>query len=417
MNKVYVLGGAQTDFSRNWTKEGKNVIALLREIIDDGLNNVGLTYENIADLNHEGKIACFVGNFIGEYYINQGHLGALLTEVHPAFHGVPSARYEAACASGSAALDAAIAKIRSEDVDVAIVIGWELMKTVDSKTCGDYLGRAAYYKQEAKGVDFPFPKLFGNLANETIKKYGLDEKQYLEDLAKISVKNYSNAKKNPKAQTKKWFMSLDQARNRGTDTNALVGGMLAVSDCSQVTDGAAVVVLASEKYLQEKNLKKDLPIVKGWGHRVAPMRFDKKIQESANSTYILPWTKQAIEDAYKKANLTVEDIDFFETHDCFTSSEYVAISAFGIEEPGQEHKAIENGRVYFDGDKPINPSGGLIGCGHPVGASGVRMFLDLYNQVTQQAGEYQLKKSDNGMMLNIGGSATTNYAFIIGKDN
>ena len=158
------------------------------------------------------------------------------------------------------------------------------------------------------------------------------------------------------------------------------------------------------------------PIVKGWGHRVAPMRFEEKIKESENCKYILPWTRQAVIDAYHRANLTVDDMDFFETHDCFTSSEFVAISAFGITEPGKECEAIENDIISFYGSKPINPSGGLIGCGHPVGATGVRMFLDLYKQVTGQAEGYQLKKADNGMMLNIGGTATTNYTFIIGRD-
>ena len=109
------------------------------------------------------------------------------------------------------------------------------------------------------------------------------------------------------------------------------------------------------------------------------------------------------------------DIDVFETHDCFTSSEYAAISAFGISEPGKEYEAVENGVIAFDGAKPVNPSGGLIGCGHPVGASGARMFVDLYKQVTGQAGKYQVKDARNGMMLNIGGSATTNYVFIVGK--
>lgn len=416
MSKVYILGGAQTDFSRNWTKEGKNVVALLKETIDDGLKSVSLTYEDVAELNRTGDIACFVGNFIGEYYVDQGHLGALLTEVDPAFYGVPSARYEAACASGSAALDAAITKIRVEDYKVVLVIGWEMMKTVDSKVCGDYLGRAALYEEEAKGMDFPFPKLFGQLATETIKKYQLDEKRYLDNLAKISVKNYENAKHNPKAQTRKWFMDQKQASLRGTDTNPLVGGKLAISDCSQVTDGAAIVFLGTETYVKDTYGSEVFPIVKGWGHRVAPMSFNKKMLESSEHAYLLPWTRQAVVDAYERASLTVDDMDFYETHDCFTSSEYAAISAFGIEAPGEEYKAIENGRILKDGDKPINPSGGLIGCGHPVGGSGVRMFLDLFKQVSGKAQGYQLAYVKNGMMLNIGGSATTNYVYIVGME-
>lgn len=414
MSKVYILGGAQTDFERNWTKEGKGMVALLKEAVADGLEGAGLTFDDIKKLNEDNRVSCFVGNFIAEKYVNQGHLGAFLTEVNPAFYGVPSARYEAACASSSVAIDAAATKIRADEYDVCIVVGWELMKTVESRVGGDFLGRAAYYEKEGKGIDLPFPKLFGKLADETLKKYPeLDEKRYMDALAKISVINYSNAKRNPLAQTRKWFMSYEQASTRDTDTNPLVGGKLGVSDCSQVTDGAAVVVLASETFIKERKIE-GKPIIKGYGHRTAPMLFEKKMEDNQRSDYTLPWTRKACVDAYKRANLTVDDIDFFETHDCFTSSEYAAISAFGITEPGKEYEAIESGRIAFDGDKPINPSGGLIGCGHPVGASGARMLLDLYKQVTGTANGYQIKGAKNGMMLNIGGSATTNYVFIVG---
>lgn len=419
MKQVFVLGGAQTDFERNWTKEGKNVIALLKEVISDALDDVGLSFDDIKMLNKDNRVACCVGNFIAEDYINQGHLGALLTEVDPAFYGVPSARYEAACASSSVALDAGITKIKAGDYDLVMVIGWELMKTVDSKVCGDILGRAAYYEKEGKDIYFPFPKLFGKLADETIEKYRVDEKRYMDALAQISVINYSNAKRNPFAQTRKWFMDFEQARHRGTETNPQIGGRLGISDCSQVTDGAAVVLLASEEMMKKLG-KANAPIVKGYGHRTAPMLFEKKMADNADSAYVLPWTRQAVEDAYRRSGVSVEDIDVFETHDCFTSSEYAAISAFGITEPGKEYEAVENGIITFEGEKPINPSGGLIGCGHPVGASGCRMFLDLYKQVAGKAGDYQVIKNGklprNGMMLNIGGTATTNYVFVIGSE-
>lgn len=415
MRKVYVLGGAQTDFERNWTKEGKNLVALLKEVVSDGLSDAGITWEDIVEQNRNNKVGCFVGNFVAEKYIEQGHLGAFLTEVDTAFYGVPSARYEAACASGSVAIDAAQAKIQTGEYDLAIVVGWELMKTVSSQQGGNYLGLAAYYEKEGKGIDLPFPKLFGRLADETLNKYDIDENTYFDTLAMIADINYQNAKRNPLAQTRKWFMSFNQARHRGTETNPYVGGKLAVSDCSQVTDGAAIVILASEDFLNAKGLL-SRPIIKGYGHRTAPLLFDKKMDDNKKSEYILPWTRQTVVDAYRRSGLSVKDIDLFETHDCFTSSEYVAISCFGITSPGKEYEAINSGMISFNGKKPINPSGGLIGCGHPVGASGVRMFLDLYKQVTGKAGGYQVPGARNAMMLNIGGSATTNYTFIVGTD-
>lgn len=171
-------------------------------------------------------------------------------------------------------------------------------------------------------------------------------------------------------------------------------------------------MLCSEKFIVERGIK-EKPILKGYGHRVAPMLFNK-MADNEGPDYVLPWTRQAVMDAYRRSGLTVDDIDVFETHDCFTSSEYAAISAFGLTDPGKEYEDVEKGLIAIDGKKPINPNGGLIGCGHPVGASGARMFLDFYKQVSGTAGGYQVDGARNGMMLNIGGSATTNYVFVVG---
>lgn len=402
-------------------------MSMMREVVDDGLKATGLDYDEIKRLNKENRVAVFVGNFDAEQYANQGHLGAFLTEVHPAFYGVPGARYEAACASGSVALDAANTKLRAGDYDVAVVVGLEVMKTVSSSVGGDFLGTAAYYEKEAKGIAFPFPKLFGRLADSILERYGktVGEERIMNDLGEISAINYDNAKNNPKAQTRSWYMSKEHATTRGGDFNAAVGGKLAITDCSQVTDGAAVLVIANPEYAKEFSKKtgksmNQMAVLKGWGHRVAPLLFDKKVEESKDDPYILPWTRQAVVDAYGRAGLDIDQIDVIETHDCFTSSEYAAISAFGMTKPGEEYQAIEDGRIAYEGkvkdQKPVNPSGGLIGAGHPVGASGVRMALDLYKQVTDQAGEYQVEGAKNGLMLNIGGSATTNMTFVIGKE-
>ena len=280
-DKVYVLGGEQTDFQRNWSKEGKTFMSMMREIMTDALEKVGIEPSEIKKLNKDNRVAVFVGNFDAEQYTNQGHLGAFLTEVDPAFYGVPSARYEAACASGSVAIDAATTHIRAKDYDVAIVLGIEVMKTVSSTIGGDFLGTAAYYEKEAKGLSFPFPKLFGKLADVILERYKLKEEVFMDALAEISRINYDNAKRNPKSQTRSWFMNKEHAMNRGSETNMAVGGRLCITDCSQVTDGAAVVVLASKKYTDEYAKKKgiktsEIPQVKGWGHRVAPITFDAK---------------------------------------------------------------------------------------------------------------------------------------------
>ena len=122
-----------------------------------------------------------------------------------------------------------------------------------------------------------------------------------------------------------------------------------------------------------------------------------------------------IDDAFTRAEMQgVSNIDGIETHDCFTSTEYMAIDHFGITKPGESWKAIESGEIEMSGRIPINASGGLIGLGHPVGATGVRMLLDCYKQCTNTAGNYQIENAKNLSTLNIGGSATTVVSFVVG---
>ena len=416
MEKVYILGGAQTDFERNWTKEGKNVFAMLREVTETAFQQTDIPFEVVSELNRENKVGLFVGNFLAEDFIKQSHLGGLLTEINKVFYGIPSVRCEAACASGSVAIDMGATKIRSGEFDLSIVVGFEMMKTVNAEQGSQYIGKAALYETEAKDIPFAFPGIFSQLGDIFIKKYNLDEQQYMDALAYIANNNYENAKRNPNAQTRNWFMDLKQAKSRGTATNPYIKGRIAKSDCSQITDGAVMIMLASERFVRKYG-KERYPVIKGYAQRTAPFSFEKKIMESAGNEYVLPWTRKTVEEAYRKAGMNVKDIDFFETHDCFTPSEYAAISAFGITAPGQEYQAILDGTVLWGGKKPINPSGGLIGCGHPIGGTGVRMMLDLYKQVTGNASTYQVEGARNGMMLNLGGTATTNFAFIVGVEN
>jgi acetyl-CoA C-acetyltransferase len=404
---VYVLGGFQTDFARNWTKEGKHIAAMVRESVEGALAATGVEPGQIG-VGH-------VGNFAAELYSMQGHLGAFLVEVDPALRGLPTGRHEAACASGSIALLAASAEIEAGRYDCALVVGVEQMKTVGPAKGGDFLGTAAWYDLEAKGVEFPFPKLFGKLGDEYDKRYGLDDKH----LARISAINYANAKRNPKAQTRSWYMS--QAHAEGTDEyNGLIGGRIKISDCSQVTDGAVAVLLASPSFAAEYARKRGhglerLPRILGWGHATAPIRFDDKVADSAGNPYILPHTRRAITDALARAGLPdCWSLDAIETHDCFTTSEYMAIDHFGLTAPGQSWRAVEEGVIDFGGKLPINPSGGLIGAGHPVGATGVRQLLDAYLQVTDQAGDYQVANARRVATLNIGGSGTTSCVFVVG---
>jgi acetyl-CoA C-acetyltransferase len=405
---VYVLGGYQTDFARNWNKESKHIVAMMREAVLGGLEATAIKPKDI-QVGH-------VGNFAAELYCMQGHLGAFLVDIDPSLSGLPTARHEAACASGSIAILAASAEIEAGRYDLAMVVGVEQMKTVDPAKGGDFLGTAAWYEREAKGIEFPFPKLFGRLGDEYDKRFGLKD----EHLAHISAVNYSNAKRNPLAQTRNWYMTEDHARSQDK-FNSLIGGRIKVSDCSQVTDGAVSLFLASDKYAaayakRRGTALESIPRILGWGHHTAPIEFTTKVAESKKNPYVLPHTRQAILDAFQRAGIReCWDVDAIETHDCFTTSEYMAIDHFGLTKPGESWKAIEDGTIEMGGRLPINPSGGLIGAGHPVGATGTRQVLDAYKQLVAQAGDYQVDAARKVATLNIGGSGTTSVAFVVGK--
>ena len=189
------------------------------------------------------------------------------------------------------------------------------------------------------------------------------------------------------------------------------------TDCGQVTDGAAGIVVVSERFLARRADLAARPRAEilGWGHRTVGLPLAEKFRRSADEPYVLPHVRQTILDAFARARITdVGDLDAIETHDCFSMTEYAAIDHFGITAPGASWQAVEDGSITIGGRIPVNPSGGLIGVGHPVGATGVRMVLDAYKQVTAQAGDYQVDGARRVATLNIGGSTTTTAAFVLG---
>ncbi len=405
---VYILGGYQTDFARNWGRESKHIAAMMREAYEGSVI--------VTDVEPSDIDAVFVGNFAGELYCMQGHLSAFFIDFDRRLAGIPTIRFENACASSAVAALSAMAYIQAGIYDLVCLVGVEQMKTVPADKGGDFLGTAAWYERECAGIEFPFPKLFGKLGDEYDRRYGLDDRY----LARIATINYANAKRNPKAQTRSWFMSFEHASRTGK-YNAPVSGRIKVTDCSQITDGAICIYLASQEYARGYAKRRgrkidELARIEGWGHTTAPIEFAKKVSDSTDDRYVLPMTRKAITDAYRRAGIKdCWDLDVIETHDCFTTSEYMAIDHFGLTEPGECRRAIEEGVIEMGGKLPVNPSGGLIGCGHPVGATGARQLLDAYKQVAGTAGDYQVPGARKVATLNIGGTATTNVCFIVGR--
>lgn len=409
---VYILGGYQTDFSRNWAREGFEISDLLKEAVAQAAEDTGVPLSDVGSVH--------VGNFVAELFCNQGLLGGVLAEALPELAGKAASRHEAACASGSMAVLAGMTEIEAQRHDLVCVAGVELMKNVHGDVAAGYLGSAAWHGHEAHAVKYCWPHMFDLLSQEYDSRYGLDYRH----VARIAEINYENGRRNPNAQTRTWQFN-DASFSLDDEANPVINGRVRRNDCGQVTDGAACVFLASEPYAaayaKQRGLSLDtIPRIQGWGTRTMPISLATKLKTSASGNgndLIFPHVRDTIDDALRRAG--VEDVfqlSAIETHDCFAITEYMAIDHFGITAPGESWKAVEEGTVAFDGRLPINPSGGLIGCGHPVGATGVRMLLDAWRQVSGNAGDYQVAGADKVAALNIGGSTTTTACFVVGKD-
>jgi acetyl-CoA C-acetyltransferase len=404
---TYILGGWQSDFANNWARQGMEFVDAFSEVVGEGLNAVGLEPKDV-DTGH-------VGNFVGDLFAGQGLLGGFFGMVHPDFDGLPTSRHEAACASGSVAILAASAEIEAGRYDLACVVGLEQMRNVSGQKAAENLGAAAWAGHEFQDAKFVWPRAFSDLADEYDRRYGLKP----EHLMRIAEINFANGKRNPNAQTRQWQFN-DRSFTLDDEANPVVEGRTRKQDCGQVTDGAAVVFLASPeraaKYAAKKGVPlESLPRIKGWGHRSAPISYAAKIRASEGAQYVFPQVRRAIEDARARAGVSdLSQIDVVETHDCFTTTEYMAIDHLGLTAPGESWKAVEDGSIEMGGRLPINPSGGLIGLGHPVGATGVRMALDAFKQVTGAAGDYQVEGAKTCQTLNIGGSTTTTVSLVVG---
>jgi acetyl-CoA C-acetyltransferase len=397
---VWVLGGYQSDFARNLNREGRDFADLAKEVVEQTLKAANIDAEQIGVIH--------VGNAFGQLFAGQGHLGAMPATVHPGLWGVPASRHEAACASGSIAALSAMADLRAGNYDAALVIGLELEKTVSGDEAARHLGAAAWIGHEGQDATFMWPYMFDKVLDEYDRRYGVDQAH----LTRIAEINFSNARRNPNAQTRAWAIP-DLGPSGDPKANPPVEGRIKRFDCSQITDGGAGVVLVSDEFLARNPSAKPIARIAGWGHRTVGIGLEQKLERAKDRPYLMPHLRQAVHDAFGRAQVTLDDIDALETHDCFTPSEYIAIDHIGLTGPGESWKAIEDGQIEIGGRLPINPSGGLIGGGHPVGASGVRMLLDASKQVSRTAGDYQVDGADTAATLNFGGSTATTVSFVV----
>ncbi|MEO6623366.1 MAG: acetyl-CoA acetyltransferase [Burkholderiaceae bacterium] len=406
---VVVLGGFQTDFSRVWSRQGLDISDMTREATLGVLEQCQLDAAQVQSIH--------VGNAFGELQRQQAHLGSMVAQVVPELWGVPAMRHEGACASSSLGVLSAMAEIEAGRYECVLVLGVEEFKNLPGDQASQNQNAAAWQGHEEIDCTFMWPAAFGLLAQEYERRYGLDRK-YLNRIAEL---NYGNARRNPLAQTRKWTFD-PLAFTDDDEANPVIEPGSRRQDCGQITDGACAVVLASTAFAAEHARRRGTSVnsmarIAGWGHHNAGLRFKDKLERSKDAPYVFPHVRQTIEDAWRRAGVAgIEGMDGVETHDCFTTTEYMAIDHLGLSAPGQSWQAVEDGRIERGGACPVNMSGGLIGCGHPVGATGTRMLFDAARQVTDAAGECQIDGAQRIQTLNIGGSCATVVSFVVERN-
>ena len=409
MEPVYIIGGGRTDFKRNLKKEGKTIRHVIAEAGKKAIEDAKIDPGEIQ--------AGAVGNFNAGQFTKQLQLGAFIPEIDSKLHGIPTLHTEAACASGALSVLLGAQWIMGRFYDVVLVVGAEQQKTMSSLDGSDVLGAAAdYHNEKPEYGDFMFPKLFGRIAQIYIDKYGASEA----DLAQVAWKNYAHAKLNPLAQMRDADLTLDCA-SQVSDKNPSVAPPLKVSDCSQITDGAASLVLVSEKYLQKIGRENSgTTRLLGFGHTTDYLALNKKDAPTFSTA------RKAAEKAFGMANLKPRDLQGAEVHDCFSITEIVAYEILGLAESGKGVELMKSGATTLPRVRnqksgklpfeiPVNTGGGLIADGHPVGATGVRQVFDAYQQLTSQAGARQIENVKRFLTFNMGGSLTTSVAMIWGR--
>jgi acetyl-CoA C-acetyltransferase len=344
---VWIAGSYQSDFARNYAREGLEISDMVGEAVAGTLESARLAPRDVD--------AVHVGNAFGQLFTGQGQLGAMPATVEPALWGKPASRHEAACASGGVAVLAAMADIEAGHYDCVLVIAVEQERNVPADQAPAHLGAAAWIGHEGAEARYMWPYMFSQLADEYDRRYGLDTKH----LHAIAELNMANAKDNPLAQTRSWSFGPGGFADDDTD-NPIVEGRLRRTDCAQITDGAAGVLLVSDRFRADHPGNRPAARIAGWGHGTAGLPLQAKLDRSAAQPYVFPHVRQVVTGAFARAGLAgVSELDAIETHDCFSMSEYMAIDHFGITAPGESWKAVENGELARDGAIPVNPSGGL----------------------------------------------------------
>src|SRR5881409_2937623 len=380
-----IVGWAHTPFGKFDTE---TVESLVVKVASAALADAGIAPKDIDEI--------VLGHF-NAGFSPQDFTASLVLQASPELRFKRALRVENACATGSAAVHQGLKAIAAKSARVVLVVGVEQMTTTSGPEIGKNLLKASYVREEAD-IEGGFAGIFGKIAGLYFQRWG----DQSDALARIAAKNHKNGVGNPFAQIRK-DLGYEFCR-RESDKNPRVAGPLKRTDCSLVSDGAAAVVLA------------DVATALRLGKAVA-FRSAEHVQDflpmSKRDVLKLEGCTEAWTRALASAGVTLGNLSFVETHDCFTIAELMEYEAMGLVPEGQGARAVAEGLTEKSGPLPINPSGGLKAKGHPIGATGVSMHALTAMQLMGAAGDIQVKGASLGGIFNMGGTAVANYVSIL----
>lgn len=386
MRRVAIIGIGHSKFG---VRTDVNMCELAFEAVKPALEDAGVTQADIPFVS--------VGT-VGVWY--EEPLPAVAIAEYCGLSGAGLVRCEAACASGSAAVNTAYTAIASGQVDLAMAIGAEKMTEVDTLTAVELIGRAGSYLWEFENFGMTFPAYYALHAVAHMHKYGTTE----EDLALVSVKNHKYGAMNPLAHFQREITVED------VFSSHVIAWPLKLYDCCPISDGAAAVVLASEEKVKELGI--DTPVwIEAIGYSSGTANLSKR------KDYVsLEATVKASRIAYKKAGISPGDVDVATVHDCFTIAEILAYEDLGFCKKGEGGKMIREGETEIGGRIPVNIDGGLKAKGHPIGATGVSMVVELTKQLREEvkpASRQVPMKNYVALAHNVGGTGHYCYVTIL----
>ncbi len=381
-----IVGLAHTHFGKH---SEETVESLIVRAATDAIQDAGIEPDDIDEI--------ILGHF-NAGFSQQDFTAALTLQASDKLRFKPATRVENACATGSAAIHQGLKTIAARQARVVLVVGVEQMTTTPGPQIGEYLLKASYLPED-KDIPAGFAGVFGQIANKYFQKYG----DQSDALAKIAAKNHKNGVNNPYAQMRK-DLGFAFCREE-SEKNPYVAGPLKRTDCSLVSDGAAAIILTDV----ETALTMEKAVVfRGVGHAQDFLPMSKRDILKFEGCSI------AWERALSAAGVTVNDLSFVETHDCFTIAELLEYEAMGLAKPGQGAALVDDGYTDMDGKLPVNPSGGLKSKGHPIGATGVSMHVLASLQLLGSAPQgMQVKNAALGGIYNMGGAAVANYVSVM----